>query len=207
MKDGDTMNDILIDAYEFITVMIPFIITYVLLTKKQKNLPHFLLALIFALYIFAVYHLTNTGTLYDLLRNDLTYTSEFANYIPFSMTIDSVGYIQNILLFIPFGMLCPLFTKKSYGIVYVITGFLFSFLIECSQLLNNRSSDVDDLIMNTLGAIIGYIIYKLILERFIGKGKIKCITAFEPLIYILIMIIGRFLLFNEYSLAKLLYGF
>lgn len=201
------MKDLLIDVYELLSVMIPFFIAFTFLSKKQKNLPHFLLALIFALYILAVYHLTNTGTLYDLLRNDLTYTSEFANYIPFSMTIDSVGYIQNILLFIPFGMLCPLFAKKSYGIIYVITGFLFSFLIECSQLLNNRSSDVDDLIMNTLGAIIGYIIYKLILERFIGKGKIKCITAFEPLIYILIMITGRFLLFNEYSLAKFLYGF
>lgn len=201
------MNDILIDTYEFITVIIPFLIVYVLLNRKQKSLPHFLLALIFALYIFAVYHLTNTGTLYDLLRNDLTYTSEFANFVPFSMTIDSVGYIQNILLFIPFGMLCPLFTKKSYGIVYIFTGFLFSLLIECSQLLNNRSSDVDDLIMNTSGAIIGYIIYKFILEKFIGKGKIKCISALEPFIYLLIMFAGRFLLYNEFSLSKLLYGF
>lgn len=201
------MNDILIDTYEFITVIIPFLIIYALLNRKQKNLPHFLLALIFAFYICAVYHLTNTGTLYDLLRNDLIYTSEFANYIPFSMTIDSVGYIQNILLFIPFGMLCPLFTKKSYGIIYIFTGFLFSLLIECSQLLNNRSSDVDDLIMNTLGAIIGYIVYKLILEHFIGKGKIKCISKFEPFIYLLVMFTGRFLLYNEFSLAKLLYSF
>lgn len=201
------MNDMLINTYEFITVIIPFLIVYVLLNRKQKSLPHFLLALIFALYIFAIYHLTNTGTLYDLLRNDLTYTSEFANFIPFSMTIDSVGYIQNILLFIPFGMLCPLFTKKSYGIVYIFTGFLFSLLIECSQLLNNRSSDVDDLIMNTSGAIIGYIVYKFILKKFIGKGKIKCISALEPFIYLLIMFAGRFLLYNEFSLSKLLYGF
>lgn len=200
------MKDIIINIYEFATVIVPFLIVYLFLTKKQRNLPHFLLASIFAVYLFAVYHLTNTGTLYDILRYDLTYTSEFSNYVPFSLTIDSVGYIQNILLFIPFGVLCPLFNKKSYGFIYIIAGFLFSLLIECSQLLNHRSSDVDDLIMNTLGAIIGYIGYK-ILEHFIGKGKIKCITAFEPFIYILIMITGRFLFYNEFSLASLLYGF
>ncbi|MDE8707787.1 VanZ family protein [[Ruminococcus] torques] len=36
--------------------------------------------------------------------------------------------------------------------------FSFSILIEISQLLNNRRTDIDDLIMNTLGSIIGFLI-------------------------------------------------
>ena len=50
-------------------------------------------------------------------------------------------------------------------------------------MLNKRSSDVDDLIMNTLGTLIGYLLYKLILERLL-KGKLQNLSRLEPLFYI-----------------------
>ena len=36
----------------------------------------------------------------------------------------------------------------------------FSLAIELNQLLNNRITDIDDLFTNTLGAIIGYLLYR-----------------------------------------------
>ena len=36
--------------------------------------------------------------------------------------------------------------------------FIFSLVIETSQLLNNRTFDIDDLVMNTLGGCIGFAI-------------------------------------------------
>lgn len=41
-------------------------------------------------------------------------------------------------------------------------GFLISLFIESIQLTLDRSSDIDDLILNTLGAIIGYGIFRCI---------------------------------------------
>lgn len=37
-----------------------------------------------------------------------------------------------------------------------LSGAAFSLLIECSQLLTSRACDIDDLIANTLGAVLGY---------------------------------------------------
>ena len=47
----------------------------------------------------------------------------------------------------------------------------FSLAIELSQLLNNRITDIDDLFTNTLGAMVGYLLYrafKMICKR---EGK------------------------------------
>lgn len=45
------------------------------------------------------------------------------------------------------------------------TGFCFSLLIETDQLFNRRATDIDDLIMNTLGTALGFLIYRLLFCR------------------------------------------
>ena len=69
--------------------------------------------------------------------------------------------VLNILLFVPLGMLTPV-VKESFGSVKKIflSGFLFSLSIEVTQILTKRGwFDVDDVINNTLGAVIGFILY------------------------------------------------
>lgn len=43
-------------------------------------------------------------------------------------------------------------------------GILFSLAIELNQLLNNRITDIDDLFTNTLGAIVGYVLYRVLFK-------------------------------------------
>ena len=123
-----------------------------------------------------------------------------------------VGYILNIILFIPFGFLIPLIWKKMRSLhLTALAGFSFSILIEISQLLNNRRTDIDDLIMNTLGAIIGFLIYKsfkkLMPTRLHNKLNDFSYPVLELPLYIFILFAGRFLFFHEMGFAKLLYGF
>lgn len=132
--------------------------------------------------------------------------------IPFSAGIDMVGYILNIILFIPFGFLIPLIWKKMRSLhLTALAGFSFSILIEISQLLNNRRTDIDDLIMNTLGAIIGFLIYKsfkkLMPTRLHNKLNDFSYPVLELPLYIFILFAGRFFFFHEMGFAKLLYGF
>ena len=71
----------------------------------------------------------------------------------------------NIALFIPLGVLYPLCKKRrvSFPHILIVTAGATA-LIELLQFafLSSRSADVDDLILNFIGGMIGYLIYKWI---------------------------------------------
>ena len=93
------------------------------------------------------------------------------NLIPFwDVTNGARAYLinsgLNILLFVPLGFILPLLWKEFRSRrAMCLTGFLLSLGIELAQLLNFRVSDVDDLIMNTLGAWLGYELLMLLCRR------------------------------------------
>ena len=69
----------------------------------------------------------------------------------------------NICMFVPLGCLLPVvFCAMRRWYCTVLTACFFSFLIEFVQYFIGRSADVDDLIMNTLGAAVGYFIFWLL---------------------------------------------
>lgn len=67
----------------------------------------------------------------------------------------------NILIFTPFGFLVPIMSRRLRGFFRVILlGFELSLAVECVQLVTKTGSfDVDDLLLNTIGALIGYLFY------------------------------------------------
>jgi glycopeptide antibiotics resistance protein len=84
-----------------------------------------------------------------------------------------VGYkswesvILNLLMLAPLGYLVPLcFLRIESKWKVLLTGFGLSLLIETLQLITHRGwFDVDDIFLNTLGAVIGYGLYKVILSK------------------------------------------
>ena len=78
-----------------------------------------------------------------------------------------VNLIGNISMFIPVGFLLPFCFSKLNSVKNVVfVGFKISLFIELSQLiLYERSTDIDDLILNTLGVFIGALIYFSIFKR------------------------------------------
>lgn len=67
--------------------------------------------------------------------------------------------ILNIILFIPFGFLFPIIQPKLSKAT-ITYGVLLSLAIEIMQYITGRGlADIDDLINNALGAVIGYLIY------------------------------------------------
>lgn len=79
----------------------------------------------------------------------------------------------NILLFVPFGFFLSL--KKRFMFVVILTGLLFSLFIEIVQfsIPMGRSADIDDVILNTFGTFLGYIIWKLFNSKFLGISSSK----------------------------------
>ena len=73
--------------------------------------------------------------------------------------------IPNILMFIPFGFFLPLvfgWAKKWYKAIGI--ALLFSLCVEVIQFFIGRAADIDDVILNTLGGIIGYGIFSCFIK-------------------------------------------
>ena len=66
--------------------------------------------------------------------------------------------IGNMLMFIPMGILLPLVFKKTNKKNIFIISILITLSIEILQPIIGRSFDIDDIIMNFIGIIIGYLI-------------------------------------------------
>ena len=204
------MKELLFYGYEFLSEFIPFLIVLAVFiySRKKKGLDisksSCVMLVIFSIYIIGVYHFTSTGSLYNVeMRKDLI------NLIPFSSDIDFIGYFLNAVLFVPLGILVPLIYIKMDKLKYIFgTGLGFSMLIEISQLLNNRRTDIDDLILNTVGAIIGFALYKIFNKYTYSKYQLNDkIPMVIMVVSILVIFIGRFIFFNEMGIARLLYGF
>ena len=83
--------------------------------------------------------------------------------------------LLNTLMFLPMGLFVPIFIKKikwNYGKA-IIAGALISLMIEFVQVVfAGRIGDIDDIIFNTLGFLIGYILENL-LQKILLKKQMK----------------------------------
>lgn len=90
----------------------------------------------------------------------------------------AINIIGNIVVFVPLGILIPLVSLRVRSFkAAAILGAITSLSIEVLQFLfaEGRRMDIDDLILNTLGAIIGWGIFKLII--FLLRKNQKNITG------------------------------
>ena len=72
--------------------------------------------------------------------------------------------LGNFVMLLPLGIYLPLLYKKISGFIPVLlVSLLVAILIEVLQLATSyRSVDIDDVLLNTTGAVIGFILYKII---------------------------------------------
>lgn len=141
--------------------------------KNNKKIDNFIF-FSYYLYIISLISVVFFPIPLYLLNEDQEFPfTFFLNVIPFKTILivlerNPIQLFGNILLLLPLGVILPILKKKLFGIRYIlIVGFLTSLTIESIQLLMSlsigvpfRVFDIDDLICNTFGAILGYIIIK-----------------------------------------------
>lgn len=123
---------------------------------------------LFSLYLAAVYALVGMPNV-TYVRFELN-----LNLIPIvGFITDLRSSFLNVLLFIPLGLLLPVFwtafraRKKT-----VLFGFVMSCAIELLQIFTFRATDVNDLITNTFGTFLGYIAAHVLMKRCPAIGKL-----------------------------------
>ncbi len=95
----------------------------------------------------------------------------------FTRGVDIRHSVVNMLMFAPIGLALPFVLKRSGFGWTVLAGFCFTFEIEFLQgFISQRDGNIDDVICNTAGTAVGYLLYlimKLLLPKFTEKCKIK----------------------------------
>lgn len=119
------------------------------------------------------------------------------NLIPF-VGSSIIPVLLNFILFVPYGFLLPLIfdsCKWNWKKIIFIGG-LTSLMIELLQLFGGRYAEIDDFLINTLGALSGFVMYSCIVE--LKENHKKAIRSFGFLCFALtICFAGIYLMGNN----------
>lgn len=114
--------------------------------------------LIAILYIWLLFEILTMTELNSYGGMNLVPFSEILRY-KIGTKMFNYNVIGNILIFIPFGYLCGKYINPKKVWPVVITTLITSTVIEFVQLNIGRSFDIDDIILNVLGGILGYLLH------------------------------------------------
>lgn len=207
------VEDFMYSGYLLLTLLLPCLIYQGLMEIKAKQnsrrvpAKYYFGVYVMLVYLWMVFKVTGIGLLADIVRLKDAISGGY-NWNPLA-GLDK-GFVLNIIMFLPLGLLIPCIWKKCRSITNVtVTGFLLSLTIEISQMFNARATDIDDLLANTIGVCAGYLIWRGIYVLVCGKQKEKGdghvenpIEAdgrkWEPMIYLALAFSGAFFLYNPY---------
>jgi glycopeptide antibiotics resistance protein len=107
----------------------------------------------------------------------LKYSSNFKPFDTICHYLSNIGNINihiiitnilgNIAAFIPYGLLLPVVLKFNKIRLMLLHSFSLSLLIEVIQMIFRVGSfDVDDILLNTLGGFLGFMLLRFIRESF-----------------------------------------
>jgi glycopeptide antibiotics resistance protein len=145
---------ILIDVVSASIICVPVIVIMQNTLFEGTSLKRRVVTILFVAYFSAVLSIVGIPSI-NALTIDLS-----INIIPIVDMINGLKTtVLNIILFIPLGFLLPLiwhnFRSAKNTILF---GFGLSLIIEISQIFTYRATDIDDLITNTAGTLLGYLI-------------------------------------------------
>ncbi len=196
------LNGAIRNIWPMLTIFLVVIIS-IRLMHIHNSSEHFVFYKEFFNIVFVIYALL----LFELLTStELNVNSGF-NLIPFTeitrYKIGTHGFymnvIGNILIFVPFGYFVSTYIKaKKVSHIFLVT-LITSFTVEFVQYHIGRSFDVDDILLNVVGAIIGFLLYvgfKAIQKHLPGIFKsdlfynLLCILLCLALLYYYLQILG-----------------
>ncbi|MDY4508251.1 MAG: VanZ family protein [Candidatus Faecousia sp.] len=143
-------------------VSLPLVLVYIFVCDRERAKRRWGWMVLLTLYLNAMYIVIGVpGVQYICWDPTL-------NLIPFQdfSARNMEGMVLNAIMFAPLGFLLPAYFERyrHWGRT-LAAGFLTSLTVELIQLFTFRATDVDDLIMNTLGTLVGFLLAKLVLRR------------------------------------------
>ena len=186
-----TIMEVLPDVWPMLIIILVIVcslrITYIITKHKKFLLHRELIYLISIIYLLCLFHVVTF--------QDINYG--VSNFIPFKeifrYSFGSPKFMSNVLgnimLFIPFGFLSSYLLKNRKFSIATILTLTASLTIETVQYYIGRVFDIDDIILNLIGGILGFLVY-IGLDAIKNKVKIfKNDTVLDILIIIILVLV------------------
>ena len=155
-----------------VVIMVSVRVSYLIKNHANTNIVLYkeILMLVFAIYILCLFQIVTfqdssliSGNNYipfkEILRYNITSRLFFKNVI------------GNMIMFLPFGFFISYYLDSSSFRLPLILTLIASAAIEIVQSLIGRVFDIDDIILNLIGGLFGYMIYHIL--RKIGEKEPK----------------------------------
>lgn len=158
------------DCLSHMLVMTPVVLIVQKLSKRRIFSLHTGFVLLYMCTLAGIFSVTGLPTV-KYCRLDFS-----VNVVPMVDILNSpMQYLLNVLMFVPVGFLLPLLWER-YGDWKQVLGFgcFLTVFIEAAQVFTFRTTDIDDLMTNLLGAGLGFLLVKAL-----GKG-LKVLLPVEP---------------------------
>ena len=152
--------------------------------KKENKTRHPLGMLLFVMYLALLCYLLFFSETYGrTMDSGYRYNLElFKEIRRFWSNRDTLGFQSvvvnlagNIVAFIPFGFFLALLFRVGKNMVScVLVSALFSLLVESIQLYTKVGAfDVDDIFLNAIGGLVGFLLYYIVWKPLVNKRKNK----------------------------------
>lgn len=165
----DTLSSAIRDIWPmlviFLVVLIAIRISYIKINHEKFIFYKEFLNLVFIVYVLLLFQLlTSTEMNTNSGLNIVPFTEIFRYEMGSKLFIFNV--IGNIVVFIPFGYFVSSYVKANKVSHILFISVITSLTVELVQLQIGRSFDIDDILLNVVGSIIGFLL-------FIGLTAIK----------------------------------
>ena len=168
-KTFDIINNIIPMVLLFTVVAILLRVVIASYTKSKISFYKETKLLVYVLYLFVLFQLVTTTDYGSYGYNNFIPFKEIMRY-DIAAPLFWRNVVGNIVVFAPFGYIITdiiyMFTKRMN--VFISFGFtvLMSSSIEFIQMFIGRSFDIDDIILNSLGGLIGFIAFVIMKKIF-----------------------------------------
>lgn len=196
-----TLDEVLALTWPTLFISLILVVTlrvgYIIKNKSDFVLYEEIMLLAFMLYILTLFQLVTTQDLNASPGNNLTPFTEIFRY-RFGSRLFYKNIVGNIILFIPYGFFASYYLKLKKPFRMIVIALIASFSIEITQFMIGRIFDVDDIILNVFGGLLGFAIY---------YGLVKLSDAFKIFkskVFINISTILIFLIFFFFVIRRLL---
>lgn len=144
-------------------IIVSFRIAYVLKNHIKFVLYQDLLMLSFIIYVLCLFQVVTFQDTVSWSSNNFIPFREIFRY-DFGSQLFVKNVLGNMILFLPFGFFVSYYLKSKKALLPVILTLIASCSIEIVQMVIGRVFDIDDIILNLLGGVIGFFLYYLLVK-------------------------------------------
>lgn len=131
--------------------------------KKEFCFHKEIFVLIFIIYILCLFQVvTYQDNNYAAGNNLIPFQEIFRHPVGSRLFLKNV--LGNILLFLPYGFFISHYLKEKKTFPILILTLIVSVAVESTQLMIGRVFDIDDILLNVVGGVLGHYCYILVLK-------------------------------------------